>query len=91
MSDDPYLVAFLYGPVVLAARTDTDLVLNAEDADAALTDIHSTEALLAIRARLANGSDVELVPVNQIVDEPFGVYIRLKRNQGPSQGSRAGS
>jgi hypothetical protein len=71
MPDDPRMVAFRYGPLVLAARSDADLVLSSKD-------IRPLDRPATFAVTLADGKEVELVPLNQIVDEPFGVYFRLR-------------
>jgi DUF1680 family protein len=82
MPDDPRAVAFLCGPLVLAARTGEDLVLNAPDAAAAVPQIRPVLGEpLTFKVTLRNGTDVTLVPVNRIVDETFGVYFRLQPNR----------
>jgi hypothetical protein len=64
------MIAFRYGPLVLAAMSGADLVLS-------IREIRALDQPATFAVTLANGSDVELVPLNQIVDEPFGVYFRL--------------
>jgi DUF1680 family protein len=66
MPDDPNLIAFCYGPLVLAAPTDRPLVLR------------SASLPRCFRIQLADGAEVELTPLNEVVDEPFGVYFRVE-------------
>lgn len=78
LPDDPDTFAFLYGPLVLAARSDADLRLPAAsiaDAGAAVRRMPTSE--LAFQTTLANGRSVELVPLHHIVDEAYGVYFTL--------------
>jgi DUF1680 family protein len=66
MPDDRRLIAFRYGPLVLAARTDRPLVLR------------SAAPPRQFRIGLVDGAGVDLAPLNEIVDEPFGVYFRVQ-------------
>lgn len=78
MPDDPMMVAFRCGPLVLAARTDTELNIQAKDAATAAAGFkRSGEQALTFHTNLANGERIEVVPLNQIIDEPFGVYHHL--------------
>ncbi len=76
MPDDADMFAFLYGPFLLAARTDAELQVQADDANNALTNLVSAGPL-TFRGRLTDERDVELIPINQIIDESFGVYFKL--------------
>ncbi len=79
MPDDPSLIAFLYGPIVLAAKTNEPLILDAFDSVAAVSMVRPTPGgTLEFQTTLASGVKVSLVPVNEITDEQFGVYFRLR-------------
>lgn len=78
MPDDPNLVAFMFGPFVLAACTDADFVMSAPDANTALAAIEPVAgSSLAFQLTLQTGP-VKLVPLNQIVDEIYAVYCRIQ-------------
>ncbi len=73
---DNSLIAFFYGPVLLAARTHHALDLGVS-ADKAITAVRKTDPhKLRFAARLGFGGEVPLVPVYEITDEPFGVYFK---------------
>jgi len=72
MPDDRGVVAFLYGPLVLAAVTDEELILHAGEQPMA------ADEPLTFRIRLAGGALVKLVPLNRIVEETYGVYFRVR-------------
>lgn len=76
MPDDAGLIAFRYGPHVLAALTSGELNLAAKTAEQALNDITVDENLVC-HIRLSTGNIIQLVPLNQVVHEHFGVYHRL--------------
>ena len=79
MPDDPDMIAFLCGPLVLAAKTDEDLELAASDQASAVSLVRrSSDEALNFSVRLVGGAEVALVPLNEIVDETFGVYFRLR-------------
>ena len=84
MPDDRRLVAFLCGPLVLAAKTDEELVLEVDDAAQAVSLLRPVggPTTTTFLARLASGSEVTLVPVNQIVGEEYGVYFRCRNAIG---------
>jgi uncharacterized protein len=73
---DPTMHAFVYGPVVLAARTphSPELGLPASKASTLVvaTDIHK----LQFEVTLVSGTVVSLVPLSEIVDEAYGVYFK---------------
>jgi DUF1680 family protein len=73
MPDDPRTFAFCCGPIVLAARTSRPLNM-VEGSTTALRPIGGQP--LHFHAHLADGTDVELLPLNQIVNEFFGVYFQ---------------
>jgi uncharacterized protein len=72
MPDDPGLVAFLYGPLVLAAVTEEELVLHTGEQPTA------ADEPLTFRIRVAGGALVKLIPLNRIVEETYGVYFRVR-------------
>ena len=74
MPDDRRVVAFLYGPLVLAALTDENLSLGVDEANALCT----AKAAPPFQVRLKNGTKVNLSPLNEVTKEPFGVYFRLQ-------------
>jgi DUF1680 family protein len=73
---DAHMVAFLYGPTVLAARTPhgTELGVPASAAAKLVQMVDSAKLLFQIR--LVSGTMVRLIPLNEIVDEAYGVYFR---------------
>ena len=76
MPDDPKVVAFCCGPIVLAARTDQSLHVDTAATDA----LHPmVDQPMHFRLPLSGAADVELVPLNEIVDEYFGVYFYAKK------------
>ncbi len=77
MPDDPKLIAFKYGPWVLAATTDLPLKLNQTSITQAIENIHKMDQPLSFSIKLADGTTVPMVPLNQIIDEQFGVYFHL--------------
>ncbi len=76
MTYDANVFAFLYGPFVLAARTDAELEVHAGDANKALAELVPTGPM-TFSMTLTDARDVELTPVNRIVDESFGVYFKI--------------
>jgi hypothetical protein len=80
MLDDPSILAFLYGPTVLAVRTPHGLELSVP-ATRALELLRPVELeKLVFQIQLGSAADVPLVPLNEIGDEPFGVYFRTHGN-----------
>jgi DUF1680 family protein len=78
MPDDDQMIAFLCGPIVLAARIGEPFVLPAGNSSEALRLLQPVAGQpLTFTTCLASGSEVTLVPLNQIVDESFGVYAQL--------------
>jgi DUF1680 family protein len=76
---DDHEIAFLFGPTVLAARSPHGLELGVTAAEAC-TAVKATDVdSLRFAARLGFGGEVPLVAVNEIVDEPFGVYFKSAR------------
>jgi len=71
MPDDLGVVAFLYGPLVLAAVADEELVLHAGEQP------KGADKPLTFRIRVAGGALVKLIPLNRIVEETYGVYFRV--------------
>lgn len=78
MPDDEKMLALRYGPLVLAALTDADLRLPATDAAGAIAALRPLRGAGSFATTLADGQVVELVPLNQVVDEAFGVYFRYQ-------------
>ena len=76
MPDDPKAVAFCCGPIVLAARTDQPLHVDTAATDALRPIVGQP---MHFRFPLPGGDDVELVPLNEIVEESFGVYFQAKK------------
>lgn len=76
---DPSTIAFLYGPIVLAARTAHGLELNVPPDQAASLVRQSDPDQLEFQVRLSFGNEVPLVPLKKIVDEPYGVYFKTAR------------
>jgi DUF1680 family protein len=74
MPDDEKLVAFLYGPLVLAAVTDEELTVTSEEIAALLRKSPASNFTI----RLKGGVEASLKPLNEIVDEAFGAYFRLE-------------
>jgi uncharacterized protein len=78
MPDDPRMIAFRYGPYVLAAQTGSDLRLDARTPGEALSRVRETrEGACGFQTELVGGEVVQLVPLCEIVDESFGVYFTL--------------
>lgn len=78
LSGDPNMVAFLYGPVVLAAKTPHAGELGCIS-DEVLHQLQTVDrANLHFSLRLVFGGLVPLVPLHEIVDEPFSVYFRTR-------------
>ncbi len=75
MPDDANRVAFLHGPLVLAAQTDCPLSLAANSPLEALDQIKPTGN--GFKVRLNDGTHVPLLPLNRIGEEAFGVYFTL--------------
>jgi DUF1680 family protein len=66
-------LAFFRGPQLLAARSDAPLDLAAlPSADCDCIREQQDQTTI----RLADGSEVPLVPIRSIADEPFGAYFR---------------
>ena len=79
MPDDPRMIAFMCGPLVLAAKTDQNLELATNDLASAVSLVRrSSERPYNFTVPLIDGVQVTLVPLNQIVDETFGAYFRLR-------------
>ncbi len=74
MPDDAGMIAFRYGPDILAARSDTDLRLDVATASAAINQLKPALQAGHFTLTLADGRQVELVPLNEVADESFGVY-----------------
>jgi DUF1680 family protein len=70
MPDDASMVAFQYGPHVLAALTDRPLELAS-----GVTPRRTPDGW---QVCLRDGTDVRLVPLSEVVDEVFGVYFRVR-------------
>jgi hypothetical protein len=70
---DPERFAILRGPNVLAALTDRPLDVRCGDNPLACLEPDDAPRD-GLRLVLADGTRVPLVPLNQVVDEPFGVY-----------------
>jgi uncharacterized protein len=76
MPGDDTQISFHYGPTLLAARTPhgLELGLPASRAMQAVTTVDASR--LQFSVRLGFGGAAPLVPVSEIVDEPFGVYFK---------------
>jgi hypothetical protein len=73
---EAHMVAFLYGPTVLAARTPHGTELGVPTS-AATELVQAVDlAKLMFQIRLVSGTMVRLMPLNEIVDEAYGVYFR---------------
>jgi len=76
--DDPGTFAFLYGPIVLAALSDRPLTLSDLSVQAAWERVRQTSmGNVAFEIELHDGTPVELVPLNSVGEEPYGVYFKL--------------
>ena len=73
---DPTHYAFVYGPTVLAARAPHAPELGVVGSKAAALVRPVNPSKLHFTVPLVSGHFVDLVPVNEIVDEPFGVYFK---------------
>jgi hypothetical protein len=77
LPDDPGTFAYLYGPTVLAARTPHPPVISAM-ADEAIQSVRAIDtSRLIFSMKMIFGMEVPLVPLHEIVDEPFGVYVKV--------------
>lgn len=74
---DPSHAAFVYGPVVLAARTPHAPEFGVPGTRAMEAIVASDPKSLTFVGRLVSGHDVPLVPLNEIVDETYGVYFKV--------------
>lgn len=82
MPDDPELVAVMYGPLVLAGiEPPAGAVVLGDPADPAAW-VRRVEGA-ALRFRLDLGGGVTMIPLNQVVDEPYGVYWTVTREGSP--------
>ena len=74
---DASMAAFLYGPTVLAARTPHVTELS-EPASASRSLVQAVDvSRLKFQVTLASGTVAPLVPLNEVVDEAYGVYFKL--------------
>ena len=73
---DPTMAAFVYGPVVLAAASPHAPELGVPPSRAAALTTVTDPARLRFAVPLVSGHVVPLVPLNEIVDEPYGVYFK---------------
>ncbi len=73
---DPTLAAFVYGPVVLAAASPHAPELGVPPSRASGLVATVDPARLRFAVPLVSGHVVPLVPLNEIVDEPYGVYFK---------------
>lgn len=78
MPDDPNLFSFLYGPIVLAARSSANLVVPETDYMAAMQNLtRKNGPTLEFETTTVGGDVIALIPLNLIGEEAFGVYFRL--------------
>jgi uncharacterized protein len=75
MPDDPRMVALEYGPLVLAAQTHEELVFAGRPQRLLASARRESIAGPRFSIPIQEDKEVTLVPLNQIVDEPYGVYL----------------
>jgi DUF1680 family protein len=80
---DPTLIAFLHGPVVLAARTPHAPELGVPGSRAVGLATPVDVGRLRFQVTLVSGVVVPLVPLSEIVDEAYGVYFKVPEEAGP--------
>ena len=78
MPDDPSIIAFLFGPTVLAAQTAHGLELSSSATDAGRLVRTVDFVSCGLHVRLGCGADVPLVPLSDITDQAFGVYFKTR-------------
>ena len=76
MPDETSVIAFLFGPIVLAAQTPHGLELASGAPDAPQLVRAADSAWPSLQIRLGCGADVPLVPLSEIVDQAFGIYFK---------------
>ena len=77
MPDDPNLVAFLYGPFVLAGRSDKPLVIRRPERGPLCSLLRPAGANMFTMC-LADGSEITLAPLHTFAEETFGVYMKVE-------------
>jgi uncharacterized protein len=77
MPDDPNLVAFLYGPFVLAGRSDKPLVIRRPERGPLCSLLRPAGANMFTMC-LADGSEIMLAPLHTVAEETFGVYMKVE-------------
>jgi hypothetical protein len=76
MPDDPNVVAFYYGPVLLAFQTEKELILKGE-AGLLLRELYKQPNEFAFGLK-NGGSTFRLLPFYQVRDESYGVYATIR-------------
>jgi len=76
MPDDPHVVAAMYGPVVLAGLCESKRYFMGDPADVSSWLEKVPDKPLHFRTK-GQSPDIDLVPLNQIVDERYGVYWEI--------------
>lgn len=78
MPDDPDLMAFMYGPIVLAGLTDNDAYLLGDTANLD-SWIRPVEGRTLTFRTSGQVRDIEFIPLNQIIDQHYTVYFVVAR------------
>ncbi len=75
MPDDEHVMAFFYGPMMLAFETDAEIILRGTRTEILRKFLKNSDGTFTLRN---NGEDFKLRPFYQIDKENYGVYATIR-------------
>lgn len=75
MPDDEHVMAFFYGPMMLAFETDAEIILKGTRTEILRDFLKNSDGTFTLRN---NGKNFKLRPFYQIDKENYGVYATIR-------------
>jgi hypothetical protein len=82
MPDDPNLVALMYGPLVLAGISDQNRYFLGDRGNPG-SWMRKVEGRVLTFRTTNQPVDIDFIPLNRVMDEPYGVYWEVVQENSP--------